>query len=68
MVIFQQAAVTEQCLDTFRDTHLVLNLGLDTSYGIIWYHTKGNILTSDGLDGHIHQQVKCGPFLDVVIR
>ena len=57
----------------WRNTFLVLDLGLDVFNGVCWFDIKSDSLTSESLDEDLHttskskDQMECGFFLDVVV-
>jgi len=58
----------------WRNTFLVLDLGLDVFNGVSWLDIKGDGLTSQGLDEDLHttseseDEMEGGFLLDVVVR
>jgi len=58
----------------WRNTFLVLDLGLDVFNGVCWLDIKGDGLTSQGLDEDLHttskseDEMEGGFLLDVVVR
>ena len=79
VVIREGSAVLEllssedKSLLVWRDTFLVLNLGLDVLNGVCWLDIEGDGLTSEGLDEDLHttskseDEMKSGLLLDVVV-
>merc|ERR1712100_204631 len=63
----------DKSLLIWRNTFLVLDLGLDVLNGVGWLDIKGDGLTSEGLDEDLHtsskseDQVEGGLLLDVVV-
>jgi len=63
----------DESLLVWRDTFLVLDLGLDVLDGISWLNIEGDGLTSEGLDEDLHttskseDEMESGLLLDVVI-
>ena len=63
----------DESLLIWRNTFLVLDLGLDVLDGVSWFDIKGDGLSSQCLDEDLHSssksedQVESGLFLDVVI-
>merc|ERR1719424_2718029 len=64
----------DESLLIWRDTFLVLDLGLDVLDGVCWFDIKGDGLTGESLDEDLHttskseDEMKCGLLLDVVVR
>ena len=64
IVIREGSAVLEllssedESLLVWRDTFLVLDLGLDVLNGVCWLDIKGDGLTSEGLDEDLHTTSK----------
>ena len=79
IVIREGSAVLEllssedESLLVWRDTFLILDLGLDVLDGVCWLNIKSDGLTSEGLDEDLHttskseDEMKSGLLLDVVI-
>ena len=63
----------DKSLLIWRDTFLILDLGLDVLDGVCWLNIKSDGLTSEGLDEDLHttskseDEMKSGLLLDVVI-
>jgi len=63
----------DESLLVWRDTFLVLDLGLDVLDGISWLNIEGDGLTSEGLDEDLHttsksqDEMESGFLLDVVV-
>ena len=64
IVIREGSAVLEllssedESLLVWRDTFLVLDLGLDVLNGVCWLDIKGDGLTGEGLDEDLHTTSK----------
>ena len=79
IVIREGSAVLEllssedESLLVWRDTFLILDLGLDVLNGVCWLDIEGDGLTSEGLDEDLHttskseDEMKSGLLLDVVV-
>ena len=63
----------DESLLIWRDTFLILDLGLDVFDGICWLNIKSDGFTSEGLDEDLHttskseDQMESGLLLDVVV-
>ena len=63
----------DKSLLIWRDTFLVLDLGLDVLDGVSWLDVEGDGLTSEGLDEDLHttseseDEMESGLLLDVVV-
>merc|ERR1712079_775539 len=73
--IFQLLTSENQTLLLWRDSFLVLDLCLDVLDGVVRLDIQSDRLSREGLDEDLHgttakakDKVKCGLFLDVVIR
>lgn len=73
-IVFKLLASENESLLIWRNSFLVLNLGLDVVNGVCWLHIEGDCLASEGFDEDLHSssesehQVEGGLFLDVVVR
>merc|ERR1719515_577685 len=72
--VFQLLSSEDQSLLIWRNSFLVLNLGLDVFNGVRWFNLEGDGLSSQGLDEDLHtssqseNQMQGALLLDVVIR
>merc|ERR1719210_51524 len=72
--VLQLLASKDQPLLIWRNTFLVLDLGLDILNGVRWLHLQGDGLASQGLDEDLHtssqsqDQMQGGLLLDIVVR
>merc|ERR1712220_5973 len=63
----------DKSLLIWRDTFLILDLGLDVLDGVSWLDIEGDGLTSEGLDEDLHttseseDEMESGLLLDVVV-
>jgi len=71
--ILELLSSEDESLLIWRDTFLVLDLGLDILNGVCWLDIKGDGLTSEGLDEDLHttseseHEMEGGLLLDVVV-
>merc|ERR1719438_551450 len=72
--VLQLFSSKDQPLLVWRNSFLVLDLGLDVLNGIRWFNLQGDGLTSQGLDEDLHtssqskHKMKGAFLLDVIIR
>jgi len=71
--VFKLLSSEDESLLIWRDTFLVLNLGLDVLNGVCWLDIEGDGLSSKSLDEDLHttskseDQMEGRFFLDVVV-
>ena len=71
--VFKLLSSEDESLLIWRDTFLVLDLGLDVFNGVCWFDIKSDGFTSESFDEDLHStsksedQMESGLFLDVVI-
>jgi len=71
--ILELLSSEDESLLVWRDTFLILDLGLDVLNGVSWLDIKGDCLTSEGLDEDLHStskskdEMESGLLLDVVV-
>jgi len=71
--VFQLLSGEDKSLLIWRNTFLVLDLGLDVFDGVCWFNVESDGLSSQGLDENLHttsqseDQMESGFFLDIVV-
>merc|ERR1719317_89563 len=72
--IFQLFTGKDQPLLIWRNSLLVLDLGLDVLNGVGWLNLQGDSLACQGLDKDLHaspeseNKMECALFLDIIVR